>query len=134
MMPMTRNSYWGRARPRLEMRFHSAPVGGGCRCSGPGGGGQCQHSAEHTPVHYNDSTHLHSTHLTVTSLVDRLMTPAQVLSAHVDTDTRVQGSHLTEPGMTHPPYANNTPALLHIAAISQFLHNLYIYSQTRILD
>ena len=61
------------------------------------------------------------------SLVDRLMTPARVLSARVDTDSG--RGHLTH--LTHPPYANNTPALLHIAAIIQFFDNLYIYSSNK---
>ena len=90
---------------------------------GPGGGGECQHSPA---VHYRGTVHTYTDHPCL-SLVDRLMTPARVLSPRVDTGD----SGGTSDDLTHPPYANNTPALLHIAAIIQFFDNLYIYSSNK---
>ena len=89
---------------------------------GPGGGGECQHSPA---VHYRHSTPTQTIpvcHL----LTDSWHQPGSYQHVWILTSGR---GHLTH--LTHPPYANNTPALLHIAAIIQFFDNLYIYSSNK---
>ena len=74
VMPMTRNSYWGR-----EMKFQSTPVGSRMQVLLVMGRGPVP--IEYTAVHYR-AAHTYTALISVSvSLVDRLMTPSVICTS-----------------------------------------------------